>query len=137
MAALDSSQQGTSPMRIILAGAACAIIVSLGGCGPGSAFDNGVREQFKTSNVESCVAAARGTPAAGQLDFPRLCNCAVDRYMAGKTTDELRNANPQDPALRAASEQCALEQLGGAAGAGRAPAGEAGANEAGEAQPTE
>ena len=124
-------------MRIILVGAAGAMIVSLAGCGEGSAFDNSVRDQFKQSSVESCVSASRGSPAAGRLDFPRLCNCAIDRYMAGKTTAQLREANPQDPALRAASEQCAMEQMGAAGGAPGAPAGEPAANEAEEAQPSE
>ena len=115
-------------MRIILAGAACAMIVSLAGCGD-------PREQFKTTAVESCITSSRGSPAAAQLDFPRLCNCAIDRYMAGKTTDELRNANAQDPALVAASQQCAMEQLSGAAGG--APAAPTGQPSANEAQPAE
>ena len=117
-------------MRIILAGAAGAMIVSLAACGPGSAFDNGVREQFKTTAVESCVSSSRGSPAAAQLDFNRLCNCAIERYMASKTTDELRNANPQDPALRSATEQCTMEQVNAAAGAAGQSSGAAG-NEAG------
>jgi len=121
-------------MRIILAGAVGVMIVSLAGCGD-------PRDQFKTTAVESCITSSRGaTGAAAQLDFPRLCNCAIDRYMAGKTNDELRNANPQDPALIAASQQCAMEQLGGAAAPGAAgapPAGEPAGNEAEEAQPAE
>jgi len=117
-------------MRIILTGAACAMIVSLAGCGD-------PRDQFKTAAVESCIASGRSAPATPvQLDFPRLCNCAIDRYMAGKTTDELRNANAQDPALTAASQQCAMEQLGGGAAPGAAGAQPAG-NDAEEAQPTE
>jgi hypothetical protein len=115
-------------MRVILAGAAGAMIVSLAACGPGSAFDNGVRDQFKTTAVESCVTSSRGSPAAAQLDFNRLCNCAIERYMGGKTTDQLRNADPQDPALRSATEQCMMEQLGAAGGAAAQSSG--GGNEA-------
>jgi len=108
-------------MRILLLGAACAMTISLSACGEGSAFDNGVRTSFRENAVESCVAASRGAPGAPQMDWPRLCGCSVDRYMAGKTTTELRNANREDPALRAASQQCAMEQVNEAAGA--APAG--------------
>lgn len=109
-------------MRIILlAGAACAATLSLSGCGEGSAFDNGIRTRFRENAVESCVTASRNAPNASQLDWPRLCGCSIDRYMAGKSTSELRNANPQDPALRAASQQCAMEQMSGAPGVPGAP----------------
>lgn len=109
-------------MRILLAGAACAMTLSLAGCGEGSAFDNGVRTSFRENAVQSCVTASRSAPNAPQLDWPRLCGCSIDRYMADKSTSDLRTANPEDPALRAASQQCAMEQINAAAGA--APAAE-------------
>jgi len=102
-------------MRIQLAGALPAMILCLAGCGEGSAFDNGVRSSFREHAVESCVTASRDAPNSTQFDWPRLCGCAVDRYMAGKSSADLRNATPQDPALRAATQQCAMEQIGGAA----------------------
>jgi hypothetical protein len=107
-------------MRTILAGAACAIVVPLAGCGPGSAFDNGMRDQFRDTAVESCVASSRTAPAGVRLDWPRLCRCAIDRYMADKTSAELRRAEATDPELRAASQQCAMEQLN-AGGGGAKP----------------
>jgi hypothetical protein len=104
-------------MRTLLAGtAACALILSLAGRGEGSAFDNGARTSFRENAVESCVTASRNAPNSSQFDWPRLCGCSIDRYMAGRSTSELRNANPQDPALRAASQQCAMEQVNAAAG---------------------
>ena len=109
-------------MRLILAGAACALSLSLAGCGEGSAFDNGVRTSFRDNAVESCVTASRAAPNGPRFDWPRLCGCAIDRYMAGKSTGDLRNADPQDPALRAATQQCAMEQAAAATGA--APAAE-------------
>jgi hypothetical protein len=110
-------------MRILIAGAACAMSLSLAGCGEGSAFDNGIRTSFRENAVQSCVTASRNAPNAPQLDWPRLCGCSIDRYMQGKSTSDLRNANPEDPALRAASQQCAMEQVNAAAGAaaGAAP----------------
>lgn len=127
-------------MRIILAGAAGAMIASLAACGPGSAFDNSVRDQFKTTAVESCVSSSRGSPVAAQIDFNRLCNCAIDRYMGGKTTEQLRNADPNDPALRSATEQCMRDQIGGAmgaAGANQSTGSEAGGEGGGEGESTE
>jgi hypothetical protein len=98
-------------MRIVLAGAAGAMIASLAGCGPGSAFDNGMRGQFRDTAVESCIASSRAQSNTVRLDWPRLCRCAVDRYMANKTTSELQSTEANDPALREASRQCAMEQL--------------------------
>ena len=104
-------------MRILIAGAACAIAVPLAGCGEGTAFDNGFRTSFRENAVTSCVASSRNAPNGGRFDWPRLCGCAIDRYMNGKSSSDLRSATPQDPALRAATEQCAMEQVNGAAGA--------------------
>lgn len=110
-------------MRIHLMGAACAMTLSLAGCGEGSAFDNGVRTSFRDNAVQSCVTASRAAPNAPRFDWPRLCGCSIDRYMAGKSTSDLRNADPQDPALRAATQQCAMEQAAAIAG-GAPPAAE-------------
>jgi hypothetical protein len=108
-------------MRIILAGAAGALILSLAGCGEGSAFDNGVRSQFHDTAVQSCISSSRTAPATVRMDWPRLCGCAIERYMANKSTSELRRADPSDPALRAVTQQCALEQVNAAAGGGAKP----------------
>jgi hypothetical protein len=104
-------------MRILLAGAAGATILSLAGCGEGSAFDNGIRTGIRDSSIESCVTATRSVPNPSRLDVQRLCSCSVDRYMAGRSTEEVRTVTPQDPALRAATQQCAMEQINAAAGA--------------------
>ena len=114
-------------MRILFTGAACAMTIPLAGCGEGSAFDNGFRTSFRENAVTSCVTASRSAPNASRFDWQRLCGCAIDRYMNGKSSSDLRSANPEDPALRANAEQCAMEQVNGAAG--MAPATEEG-NEA-------
>ncbi|MEA3044048.1 MAG: hypothetical protein QOJ53_1711 [Sphingomonadales bacterium] len=119
-------------MRIILAGAVGAAFALLAGCGAGSAYDNSLRDQFKQSAVEGCTNAARRVPGAERIDAPRLCGCTIERYMATKTTEQLRNADPHDPALVAAREQCLMEQIGGAApAAGGGEANEAGGEEEG------
>jgi hypothetical protein len=104
-------------MRFILVGGTAAIVLSLAGCGEGSAFDNGIRDGFRRTAVESCVSSSRGTPMPAGFDWERLCGCAIDRYMEGKSGSDLRSADPSDPALRAATQQCAMEQMGAAAGA--------------------
>jgi hypothetical protein len=96
-------------MRILPAAAACAITISIAGCGQVS--DNEMLANFRETQVNACVAAARASPSASRLDWPRQCGCTMDRYMAGKTASDLRNADPHDPALHAASQQCAMEQM--------------------------
>jgi hypothetical protein len=99
--------------RILLAGAVCATI-ALGGCGTQS--DSEMRASYRQRQVDECVAASRNAPAPGPFDWPRFCGCVVDRYMAGKSAAELSHPDPQDPARRAISRQCQLEQLGGPMG---------------------
>ena len=96
--------------RTLAAGAACALICLLAACG-GGASDNEIRASMRETAISSCIAASRDAPNNAQFDWPRLCSCATDRYMAGKSTSDLRNAPSQDPARRAASRQCAIEQM--------------------------
>ncbi len=100
-------------MRIVLVAGGAMLLSS---CGPGSAFDNGVRTSFREIAVRSCMTASHNAPngAPANFDWQRLCGCAIDRYMANKSSDDLRSANPQDPALQSASQQCAMEQVNGA-----------------------
>jgi hypothetical protein len=122
-------------MRISIGAAAPALLLCLAGCGEGSAFDNGVRSSFRENAVQSCVTASRNAPGGVQLDWPRLCGCAIDRYMTGKSTTDLRNADPHDPALRAATQQCMMEQIG--AQAGGAPPDDAAGGAQNEAKPAD
>jgi hypothetical protein len=101
-------------MRILLAGFLCAT-AALGGCGTQS--DNEMRASYRQRQVDECVAASRSAPTSGPFDWPLFCGCVVDRYMAGKSPSELSHPDPQDPARRAISRQCQMEQLGGATGA--------------------
>jgi hypothetical protein len=100
-------------MRILLAGALCAT-AALAGCGTQS--DNEMRASYRQRQVDECVAASRTASTSGPFDWPLFCGCVVDRYMAGKSPAELSHPDPQDPARRAISRQCQMEQLGGAMG---------------------
>jgi hypothetical protein len=124
-------------MRMRLVGPMAAAILALPGCGEGSAFDNGLRAGFRESAVAGCVrasresAGARAAPAG--FDWDRLCGCAVDRYMDGKTTAQLRDTGPED-VDRAALAQCLAEiQTGGSAVA----SGEEGATAGNESKPAQ
>jgi hypothetical protein len=103
----------------LLAGAACAAMACLSGCGEGGLGDNEMRASFREHQVQSCISGIQTSPVAASLhlDGPRLCACAMDRYMAGKTTAQLRDADRHDSALRDATRICQMEQAGAAAGA--------------------
>jgi hypothetical protein len=113
-------------MRFFLAGALCAM--SIAGCGMQS--DDEMRASFRAHAVDSCVASSRSEPNPNNFDWQRLCGCAIDRYIAGKSASDLSNADPHDPALRQSTQQCAMEQTGGATNA-QPPAPENGAEPAG------
>ena len=113
-------------MRAITIVAATAGLAALAACGEGSAFDNGFRTSYREKAVEGCVTGARSAAPAGvTVDFQRVCACAVDRHMDGKSASELMRDDDQAAAQRA-TEQCLREAMGqsgapAAAGGGSKP----------------
>lgn len=99
--------------------AAIASIALLAACGPGSAFDNSFRESYREKAVEGCVQGSRAAPAPPGVDFQRICECAVDRHMEGKSATELMGE--ADDAARSGAQdatmQCVRDLVPGAAGA--------------------
>mgnify|MGYP006196126921 CR=1 FL=1 len=77
-------------MRILLATATAASLVLIAACGQGSAFDNGLRDSYREKALSSCVSGARSAAPTGvAIDFDRVCGCAIDRHMEGKSGTEL------------------------------------------------
>ncbi len=119
---------------IRLTAAAFASITLLVGCGPGSAFDNSFRESYREQAVESCVQGASAAPAVPGVDFRSICECTVDRHMAGKSASDLMGEGGEidQAAARDLSMQCVRDLVPGAAaampegGAAPAPAADAG-----------
>lgn len=106
-------------MRAIPIVAATAGLSALAACGEGSAFDNGFRASYREKAVEGCVTGARASAPPGvSVDFQRVCACAVDRHMEGKSATELMQGDDQAAAQRA-TEQCLREALGQPADGGR------------------
>ena len=110
------------PVFVITAGLAALVA-----CGEGSAFDNGFRTSYREKAVEGCTTGARGAVPAGiNLNLQRVCECAVDRHMQGKSATELMRDDDQQ-AAQAATRQCLTEELarvqGGAGQQGPKPAG--------------
>lgn len=104
-------------MRIVLAGALTVSLALLAACG--GAASNNSAGNAAAGNAAGAAGAAPAAPTDPQLiamrasalqtcggqlarmappgsDIPRLCGCAVDRLMAGKTAEQLRRGNPGD-----------------------------------------
>ena len=128
-------------MRIFLATATGASLVAIAACGQGGAFDNGLRDSYREKALSSCVSGARSAAPAGvPIDFDRVCGCAIDRHMEGKSGTELMRENEKTDmsGAQAAMTQCLNDELrrtgvapGGAAPGGGEP------SEGNEAAPTE
>lgn len=106
-------------MRIALGLCTVSAIVLLAACGPGSAFDNSFRESYREKAVEGCLEGSRRAPAPDGVDFQRICECAVDRHMAGRSATDLMGESDDaaQSGARDATLQCVREIVPGAAGA--------------------
>lgn len=106
-------------MRLAIGIGTVSAIVLLTACGPGSAFDNSFRESYREKAVEGCVQGSRAAPAPAGVDFQRICECAVDRHMEGKSANDLMGEG--DDVSRSGAQdatmQCVRELVPGAAGA--------------------
>lgn len=117
-------------MRILLIAASAASLVAIASCGQGSAFDNGLRDSYREKALSSCVSGARSAAPAGvPVDFDRVCGCAIDRHMEGKSGTELMRENEKTDmsGAQAAMTQCLNDELrrSGLAPGGAAPQGNA------------
>ncbi len=118
-------------MRIVLAALSLVPLVALAACGS----EESVRATFRQASIDGCLAASRGQPtppAMANFDWNRLCTCATDRIMEGKSATELAQLRPEGPGQTQAVEQCVREMMPGAAPAA-ADAGAAAGEETGEA----
>ena len=109
-------------MRLILTAALIFSAAALSGCGESEAA---FRDAYRSRAVESCTNGARsvGAGAPKGLDFARVCECSVDRYMESRSIDQLRGEEDQTtapPEARAALQQCLMEQMNALTGGARA-----------------
>ncbi len=91
-------------MRIFGLLAAAAV---LAGCQSEEQF----RQQWRQTAVTACVDASRTQPLPAGLDANRICNCSINRIMAGKSAADLRD-HQAGAADAEAARQCAIEALG-------------------------
>ena len=80
-------------IRLSLAFAPVALL-ALSACGEGGMVDENLKSTVRQSIVSSCAATAEGqVPEGVNVDLDKLCDCAADKLMAGKSVQDLV-ANP-------------------------------------------
>ena len=88
------------------------ILAALPAC---SAAENEARDAFREGAVTLCVANSEraAPPAMAGFDWQRLCGCATDRVMEGRSLRELAELTPGGPEQRDALARCVQDQIGG------------------------
>lgn len=102
--------------------------VALVGCDAyNEAYNSSFRTTFRQASIDSCVETSRRAEN-GQTrgwDWQRLCTCATDRMMAGKSTEEVAELHRDRAGQQRAREQCVAEVIGATAGGAATPDGNA------------
>jgi hypothetical protein len=81
-------------MRLSALSLAPIALLSLAACGEGGMVDENLKSTVRQSIVSSCAATAEGqVPEGVNVDLDKLCDCAADKLMAGKSVQDLV-ANP-------------------------------------------
>ncbi|HTU10639.1 MAG TPA: hypothetical protein VMG08_07030 [Allosphingosinicella sp.] len=100
-------------MRLMLTMATGVLVLTgLAACGQN---EQSIRSNFRTQALANCQrgadASARAQLSQAGINIDQLCTCAIDRYMQQASLDQLKQDanNPDPPALRATSIQCASE----------------------------
>ncbi len=79
-------------------------------CGEGSAVDEGIKATYREQLVTTCSATAEGyLPAAANIDLDKICGCAADKIMEGKSATDLATTVPGSAEDLAKIRQCATE----------------------------
>jgi hypothetical protein len=95
-------------MRTIFAASTLLLITA---CDSGGVVDQTIRQGVRQSAVEACTAwiPQSNIALAAGLDPDRLCACAADRILEGKSASELGDLRPGSPESRAAVAQCVAQ----------------------------
>ncbi len=86
--------------------------LTLAACGEGSALNDTVKISVRESLVATCTtAASEQVPEGIQVDIDKVCGCAADKVMDGKSVSDLV-ANPPSPSEGMTKVQACLKELG-------------------------
>lgn len=104
-------RQMTVPSSLALA-SALALLLMLAACGEGSVVDENLKATVRQSIVSTCAANAEAqVPEGVNVDLNKLCDCAADRLMAGKSVKDLISNPPTSAEDFAPIKEC-LKEIG-------------------------
>lgn len=99
-------------MRLSALSLAPIALLSLAACGEGGALDENVTATVRQSIVASCAATAEGqVPEGVNVDLDKVCDCAADKLMAGKSVQDLVSNPPTSVEDLAPVKEC-LKEIG-------------------------
>lgn len=79
-------------------------------CGEGSAFDESFKTSYREKFVASCTTGAQSTiPEGVEVDLNKICACAADKIMEGKSAKDLATTMPGSAEDMAKVQLCAKE----------------------------
>lgn len=89
-----------------------ALPPTLAACGEGSVVDENLKSTLRQSLVATCTANAEAqVPEGVNVDLNKLCDCATDRLMAGKSVQDLISNPPTSAEDFAPIKEC-LKEVG-------------------------
>ena len=97
-------------MRLLLAVVTILPMAALAAC----QSEESARNTFRTTSIEACVSASRNTSVPPQMagfDWQRMCTCATDKIMEGKSARELAQLTPGGPGQNEAVQQCVMDMM--------------------------
>jgi hypothetical protein len=99
-------------MRFAALSLAPLALLALSACGEGSVVDENLKSTLRASLVSSCAATAEAqVPEGVEVDLDKVCNCAADKLMEGKSVQDLV-ANPPTSAEDLAPIKECLKEAG-------------------------
>jgi hypothetical protein len=94
---------------------ASTLLILLSACDGGGPVDQSIQQGVRQSAIQACIAwvpSFEMAEAAG-LNGERLCTCAADRLLAGKSMADLaQGIRPDSPENRRAIVQCIADIQG-------------------------
>lgn len=89
-----------------------ALPLALAACGEGSVVDENLKSTLRQSLVATCTANAEAqVPEGVNVDLNKVCDCATDRLMAGKSVQDLISNPPTSAEDFAPIKEC-LKEVG-------------------------
>jgi hypothetical protein len=90
---------------------AAALLVSLAACDGGGVIDQSIEQGVRQTAIQTCIAwvPQSDIPAAAALQAERLCACATDRMLDGKSLSELSTIG--STVLKSERRSCNVSQI--------------------------